>query len=108
MKKEIEAIHERAPKADARPFAARLETLRSEPQQLADVTVTLVALRLTLRWPGGAWVYGCPAAIDYDDGRHSRRQWILPIQRIALAGIMALGLGMSGVALAQRRSQPSA
>lgn len=81
----------------ALPGGARLETLRGSPRQAGDATVTPIARRLTLRWPGGGWVYAWPSAVEIQTARGTRRTRIVPA--LALAALAGVALAaLAGVA----------
>jgi hypothetical protein len=67
-----------------------------------DTAVTPIARRLALSWPGGAWVYAWPAAIEYPEGSQTRRTRILPYQRLMSVALVALSAGALVAFIAQR------
>lgn len=85
----------------ALPAGVRLEQLRGAPRQAGDAVVTPIARRLTLRWPGGAWVYAWPAAIEVQTERGTRRARIIPVQRILLSALAGGALAALIGAVAQ-------
>lgn len=82
------------------PVGARLETLRGAPLQVGAAMVTPIARRLTVRWPGGGWVYAWPAAAAVQTARGTQRARIWPMQRILLAALTTASLAalVGGVA----------
>ena len=86
----------------ALPAGVRLDTLRGEPRQTSGATVTPIARRLTLRWPGGGSVSTWPSAIVVQTARGTRRARIIPVQRIALAALAGIALAaLVGVVVAR-------
>ncbi len=91
--------------AEMRPFGARLDVLRGEPIPTAGPPITPVARRLALWWPGGAWAYAWPVAIEYPDGQRTRRTRIVHVRMLSLTVFAALGLAAFAVFVAQRWSE---
>jgi hypothetical protein len=85
----------------AAPTGLRLETLRGGARQVGGATMTPIARRLTIRWPGGGWVYAWPTAIEIQTERGVRRARVMPVQRIALAALAGLALAAAAAAVAQ-------
>ncbi len=82
----------------ALPAGARMEKLRGAPRQAGGATVTPITRRLTLRWPGGGWVYAWPSAIEVQTERGTRRLRIIPVRIIALATLAGIILAaLAGV-----------
>ncbi len=76
----------------ARPFGAQLDEMRGEPKLAAGLSVTPIARRLALWWPGGGWVYAWPVAVEYPEGTRTRRLRIMPIQPLTSAAFAVFGL----------------
>lgn len=89
------------PGAGARPFGVRLAAARGAPVLAAGMSVTPIARRLMVWWPGGGWVYVWPDAIEYADGQRTRRARIVPVRLLALGGFVALGVVAAVVSVAQ-------
>lgn len=87
------------PQAGARPFGVRLAAARGTPVLAAGMSVTPIARRLMVWWPGGGWVYAWPEAIEYPDGQRTRRARIIPVQSLVMGVFVALGV-VSAVASA--------
>jgi hypothetical protein len=85
----------------AAPAGLRLETLRGGARQVGDATMTPIARRLAMRWPGGGWVYAWPTAIEIQTERGVRRARVIPVQRIALAALAGLALAALAGVVAQ-------
>ena len=85
---------------EARPFGARVETMRGEPMVVAGASMTPIARRLAVWWPGGAWVYAWPIAIEYPPGRRTR---IIHVRMRAFALFATLGMAAFAIFVAQRR-----
>ncbi|HEU0027074.1 MAG TPA: hypothetical protein VFQ25_08155 [Ktedonobacterales bacterium] len=83
------------------PAGARLETLRGDSRQVGGATLTPIARRLAIRWPGGGWVYAWPSAIEIQTARGTRRARIIPVQRIALAALAGFALAALAGVVAQ-------
>lgn len=79
------------PWADARPVGVRFATAPGTPVLAAGMSVTPIARRLTVWWPGGGWLYVWPDAIEYFDGQRARRARIVPVRLITMGGLVALG-----------------
>lgn len=93
----------RAPSVvNAWPLRLRLDELRGEPLLAEGVSVTPIARRLALSWPGGAWVYAWPSAIEYPEGSRTRRARIIPYQRLVSVVLVALSAGALVAFAAQR------
>lgn len=86
----------------ARPFGVHLDVLRGEPTLTNGVAITPIARRLALWWPGGAWVYAWPVAIEYPADERIQRTRIIHIRMFSLATFAALGL-VAYVVFATRR-----
>ena len=91
-------------RAASRPFGAQLDTLRGEPTPTAGLRVTPIARRLTLWWPGGAWVYAWPIAIEYPDGQRARRRRIPNMRMRSQATCVALGIAAAVLFLTRSRN----
>ena len=82
----------------ALPVGVRMETLRGEPRQAGGATVTPIARRTTLRWPGGSRVSARPAAVEIQTERGVRRVRIMPFRRVALVTLAGITLAaLAGV-----------
>ncbi|MGZ3584108.1 MAG: hypothetical protein ACXWQR_22325 [Ktedonobacterales bacterium] len=96
-------MNRRSPRlAEARPFGVQLKDVRGAPMLAADIPVTPIARRLTVWWPGGAWVYAWPGSIEYPDGSRIRQIRIVPIQSLASVALVALALATIAASFAQR------
>lgn len=93
------------PLTDARPFNIRLEALRGEPMSTPEAQVTPIARRLTIWWPGGAWVYAWPVAVEYQEGNATRRTRILPVRAIMVAGVAVSGLAALAALLTRSKAR---
>jgi hypothetical protein len=91
--------------AETRPVGVRLDLLRGEPMPTAGPPVTPVARRLALWWPGGAWVYAWPVAVEYPDGQRTQRVRIVHVRMVSLATFAALGLAAVALFVARRPRQ---
>ncbi len=85
----------------ALPVGVRMETLRGEPRQAGGATVTPIARRLTLRWPGGGRVSARPSAVEIQTERGVRRVRIMPFRRVALATLAGITLAALAGAVTQ-------
>ena len=86
----------------SRPIGVRMETLRGAPTLIAGASITPVARRLALWWPGGAWAYAWPIAIEYPEGERIRRERIPNMRMRASAAFAALGLVSFAIFVARR------
>jgi hypothetical protein len=89
------------PWAGAWPVGVRLAATRGAPMLAAGMSVTPIARRLTVWWPGGGWVYAWPEAIEYLDGQRMRRARIIPVRLITMGGIVTLGAVAAVASVAQ-------
>jgi hypothetical protein len=89
-----------------------MRTLRGGARRVGGATLTPIARRLAIRWPGGGWVYAWPSAIEIQTEQGTRRARILPVQRLALAALAGLALaaltGAVGQWLLNRRPETEA
>jgi hypothetical protein len=81
-----------------------MRTLRGGARRVGGATLTPIARRLAIRWPGGGWVYAWPSAIEIQTEQGTRRARILPVQRLALAALT----GAVGQWLLNRRPETEA
>lgn len=87
---------------EPRPFGVRLDTLRGELAWAGGPPLTSVARRLALWWPGGAWVYAWPVAIELPEGYGRRRSRRIGAGRARGSGVLAaLGLIACAAGLAR-------
>jgi hypothetical protein len=75
--------------------------MRGAPRQAGGATITPIARRLALRWPGGGWVYAWPAAVEVQTARGTRRARIIPMRMVALAALAGVALAALVGAVAQ-------
>ena len=66
-----------------------------EPVTLGEVTVTPQSQALTLRWPGGGFVWNRPLAILVERGQGAERIPIVDITLVAQAALLGLTLAFS-------------
>jgi hypothetical protein len=85
----------------ALPVGVRMETLRGAPRQAGGATVTPIARRLTLRWPGGGRVSIRPTAVEIQTERGTRRVRIMSFRRVAMAALAGITLAALAGAVAQ-------
>lgn len=87
----------------SRPVGLRMETLRGELTPTAGAPITTVARRLALWWPGGAWVYAWPVAIEFAEGNGRPRTRRIGNVHALTSGLLAtLGATACVVYLARR------
>lgn len=86
-----------------KPAGARLQTLRGAPRQVGEAAVTPIARRLSVRWPGGGWVYAWPVAVEIQTANRTRRARIWPVQRLAWAALASLALAALAGGVARMR-----
>lgn len=85
----------------ALPAGARMDTLRGAPRQVGDATVTPIARRLTLRWPGGGWIYAWPSAVEIQTEQGTRRTRIISVRAVTLAALAGVTLAALAGAVTQ-------
>lgn len=84
---------------ETRPFGVRVETMRGEPMPAAGATITPIARRLAVWWPGGAWVYAWPIAVEYPPGQMTR---IIHVRMRVFALFATFGLSAFAIFVARR------
>ncbi len=85
----------------ATPMGMRLQRLRGAPRQAGGVTMTPIARRLALRWPGGGRASTWPVAIEIQTERGTERLRVIPLRRIALATLTGFTLAALAGVIAQ-------
>jgi hypothetical protein len=66
---------------------------------VGDITVTPQSQALTLRWPGGGWVWNRPIAVLVERGGNAERVPIIDVTRMAQVGLYGLGLCLTVLTL---------
>ena len=66
---------------------------------VGDITVTPQSQALTLRWPGGGWVWNRPIAVLVERGGNVERVPIIDVTRMAQVGLYGLGLCLTVLTL---------
>lgn len=72
------------------------------PILVGETTVTPQSRVLTVRWPGGGWVWNRPVAVQVEKNGQVSRLPILDITRIAQIGFLAISLTVGIVAFVVR------
>jgi hypothetical protein len=75
------------------------KTKPGEPITIGETTLTPQAQVLTVRWPGGGWVWNRPVAILVDEPGRQSRLPIVDITRMAQIGFLAFSLFFGFAAL---------
>jgi hypothetical protein len=75
------------------------QTESGETVSVGDMAVTPQSQALTVRWPGGGWVWNRPAAVLVERGEERKRIPIVDVTRAAQLGLYGLGLVFAIVGL---------
>jgi hypothetical protein len=75
------------------------QTLLGKEITVGDITVTPQSQALTLRWPGGGWVWNRPIAVLVERGGNAERVPIIDVTRMAQVGLYGLGLCLTVLTL---------
>jgi hypothetical protein len=70
-----------------------------ETVRVGDMAVTPQSQALTVRWPGGGWVWNRPAAVLVERGEERKRIRVVDVTRAAQLGLYGLGLVFAVVGL---------
>jgi len=82
------------------------QTLLGKGITAGDITLTPQAQVLTLRWPGGGWVWNRPVAVLVERGGSVERVPIVDVTRLVQIGLYGLGFCLTVLTLlaaAERR-----
>lgn len=74
----------------------------ADPLQIDDFQLTLEALALVIRWPGGGWVWNLPLAVQVSRSGNAQRMFIVDWNRFLLWALGALAAGAGLMALSAR------
>ena len=80
-----------------RPFS--WETSSGERATVGDISVTPESKALTVRWPGGGWVWNRPVAVLVERGEEKERIPIVDVTRVAQLALYGLGLAFAVIGL---------
>jgi len=83
----------------ARPRIERRE-VRGEPLTLSGRRITPIKRVVHIAWPGGAWLWQRPIAVEIQEGESLRR---MPVHNITRRAIIGLALSAALVAVVTRR-----
>ena len=80
----------------------RYETTAGEAILVGDVALTPHCRALTLRWPGGGWIWNRPVSISVEEHGMVRHLPIVDVTRLAQWTMMGLamlfvGMGVAGL-----------
>jgi hypothetical protein len=75
------------------------QTLLGKEITAGDITVTPQSQAITLRWPGGGWVWNRPIAVLVERDGNVERVPIIDVTRMAQAGLYGLGLCLTVLTL---------
>ena len=67
-------------------------TVSGNPVTAREVTVIPQVQTLTIRWPGGGWVWNRPAAVMVESEGQVARLPIVDVTRLVQVGILLAGL----------------
>lgn len=81
----------------------RGEERRAEPMTLHGRTIRPIARVVRVRWPGGAWEWHRPVAVEVGEGDELRRVPIRDTSRLAVVAMVAVGCAFA--VAASRRSR---
>jgi hypothetical protein len=81
----------------------RSEERRGEPMTLHGRTIRPIARGVRLQWPGGAWEWHRPVAVEVREGDELRRVPIRDTSRLAVVAMVAIGCAFA--VAASRRSR---
>jgi hypothetical protein len=74
------------------------EERRAEPMTLHGRTIRPIARVVRARWPGGAWEWHRPVAVEVREGDELRRIPIRDTSRLAVVALVAAGCAFAVVA----------
>ena len=77
------------------------QTLLGDPITIGDLTITSQSQALTIRWPGGGWVWNRPVAILVERDGGTERIPIVDVTRVAQWAMLGVSVLCSILVMGQ-------